>query len=210
MKIVVLTNAILKEELLAQGLQDNVQVEWIDAIAPFHDHPDADGYIDLLFDNDPARIGLLKLITMKPVIINYVTGTLHELPGNFIRINGWVSFLKRALIEASSQHADIKIKAENIFAAFTKKTEWTPDIPGFISARVVAMIINEAYFALAEGVSTRDEMDTAMKLGTHYPQGPFEWSKKIGVKNVYELLTALAKIKDRYEPAALLKKEAVA
>ena len=49
-----------------------------------------------------------------------------------------------------------------------------PDIPGFISARVVSMIINEAYFALEEEVSSKEEIDTAMKLGTNYPYGPFD------------------------------------
>ena len=71
------------------------------------------------------------------------------------------------------------------------------------------MIINEAYFALEEGVSTKEEIDTAMKLGTNYPYGPFEWAKKIGLKNIFQLLDKLHKTNLRYEPAALLKKEAI-
>jgi 3-hydroxybutyryl-CoA dehydrogenase len=82
-----------------------------------------------------------------------------------------------------------------------------PDVKGFISARVVSMIINEAYFALEEKVSTKREIDTAMKLGTNYPYGPFEWGDLIGVKNIYELLNELSKTDSRYTPAALLKKE---
>ena len=42
------------------------------------------------------------------------------------------------------------------------------------------MIINEAFLALQEGVSTKEEINTAMKLGTNYPLGPFEWVEKIG------------------------------
>ncbi len=45
----------------------------------------------------------------------------------------------------------------------------------------MAMIINEAWHALAEEVSTKNEIDTAMKLGTNYPYGPFEWAEKIGL-----------------------------
>jgi 3-hydroxybutyryl-CoA dehydrogenase len=71
------------------------------------------------------------------------------------------------------------------------------------------MIINEAYFTLDEKVSSKNEIDTAMKLGTNYPYGPFEWSEKIGLKKVYELLTTLSHSHSRYEPAALLKKEAL-
>ena len=70
------------------------------------------------------------------------------------------------------------------------------------------MIINEAYFTLEEKVSTKEEIDTAMKLGTNYPYGPFEWGQKIGLKKVNELLTTLAETNSRYTPAALLQKEA--
>jgi 3-hydroxybutyryl-CoA dehydrogenase len=93
-------------------------------------------------------------------------------------------------------------------AVFNKKIEWVPDIPGFVTARVISMIINEAYFALDENVSSKEEIDTAMKLGTNYPYGPFEWAKAIGLKNVYDLLKHLAELNNRYTPSALLQKEA--
>jgi len=69
------------------------------------------------------------------------------------------------------------------------------------------MIINEAYFALGDKVSTKDEIDTAMKLGTNYPYGPFEWSRKIGLKNVYQLLSVLSKEDHRYIAAPCLEEE---
>ena len=72
------------------------------------------------------------------------------------------------------------------------------------------MIINEAFFALQENVSSKEEIDTAMKLGTNYPFGPFEWAERIGLKNIFELLTGLSKTQSRYEPAALLKQQALA
>ena len=56
--------------------------------------------------------------------------------------------------------------------------------PGFITARVIAMIINEAFFALQENVSSKEEIDTAMRLGTNYPYGPFEWTKLIGIDKI--------------------------
>jgi 3-hydroxybutyryl-CoA dehydrogenase len=70
------------------------------------------------------------------------------------------------------------------------------------------MIINEAYFALEENVSTKEEIDIAMKLGTNYPYGPFEWCKKIGLKNIAALLAELSQTEKRYQPARLLLKEA--
>ena len=70
------------------------------------------------------------------------------------------------------------------------------------------MIINEAYFALEESISTKEEIDIAMKLGTNYPYGPFEWGKKIGLKNIRNLLYELTLEERRYQPAPLLIKEA--
>lgn len=71
------------------------------------------------------------------------------------------------------------------------------------------MVINEAYFTLDEKVSSKEEIDTAMKLGTNYPYGPFEWSTIIGLKNVFELLTVLSKTNSRYTASSLLQKEAL-
>lgn len=70
------------------------------------------------------------------------------------------------------------------------------------------MIINEAYFTLGENVSGKTEIDTAMKLGTNYPFGPFEWSEIIGKEKIYNLLTKLVTEDRRYDPAPFLIKEA--
>ena len=78
------------------------------------------------------------------------------------------------------------------------------DEPGLIAARVLAMIINEAYFALGDNVSTKAEIDTAMKLGTNYPLGPFEWADAIGHANILGLLQQLTATDKRYQPAAML------
>lgn len=204
MKIVVITKDVLKEELLAQGMSDYVQVEWQQEINPVGD---ADGYIDLLFDGAEERVEKLKkLQPASAIIVNAVNTTLKELPTGFIRINAWNSFLQRSLVEAAAHDINKKL-AENIFLCFNKKVEWVPDVPGFITGRVISMIINEAFFALDEKVSTKEEIDTAMKLGTNYPYGPFEWAAKIGLMNVYELLTTLAETNSRYTPSALLQKE---
>ncbi|HKB45756.1 MAG TPA: 3-hydroxyacyl-CoA dehydrogenase family protein [Chitinophagaceae bacterium] len=207
MMIIVLANENLKMELLAQGVSENVAIHWITEPKELLHYRDADAYIDLLFQNDSERIKLLQQLQPKPILINAVIPALNQLPGDFIRFNGWNTFLKRPVIEAAGIDEKIKSKAEEIFSLFNKKAEWVTDVPGFISARVIAMIINEAWFALSEKVSTKEEIDIAMKLGTNYPYGPFEWSEKIGLKNVYELLFTLSKTSTRYEPAGLLKKE---
>ena len=69
-------------------------------------------------------------------------------------------------------------------------------------------IINEAYFTWEEKVSTKDEIDTAMKLGTNYPLGPFEWSERIGPGQVARLLWSLSKTGPEYTPSAALMRAA--
>lgn len=204
MKIVVISDDSLQKELLAQGVEDGIQIEWQSEINIVQD---ADSYIDLLFSHSAERIDKLKQLQPATVIVNAVNNTLDEMPAGFIRINGWNSFLKPPIMEAAGADADKK-KAENIFSCFNKKIEWGPDVPGFITARVISMIINEAYFTLEEKVSTKEEIDTAMKLGTNYPYGPFEWGTHIGLKNVFALLTILAETNSRYTASPLLQKEA--
>ena len=210
MQLVVLSNDELKEELLAQGSDGKAEFTWISSPGEFALHQHADGYIDLLFDNTAERVSLLARLSAKPVIVNSVVATLTSMNAPFIRINAWPGFLKRSLVEASYKNDNIKEQAERIFSFLNKKTEWIIDQPGFVTARVIAMIINEAYFALGEDVSTKEEIDAAMILGTNYPYGPFEWCSKIGIKNVYRLLSELSGIKARYQPAVLLEKEALA
>jgi 3-hydroxybutyryl-CoA dehydrogenase len=209
MKWVVLADTLQKEEWLCRGAADGLYIEWIGRVDEFALHREADAFIDLQFENTPAHIGLLQSLLPQTVIINSVITPLKEINFSFIRINGWNTFLKREIIEAACINEEALTEASKIFKIINRKQEWVPDIRGFISARVIAMIINEAYFALGEKVSTREEIDMSMKLGTNYPYGPFEWSRLIGLKNIYELLVALSVENKRYTPAPLLEKEAL-
>jgi len=61
----------------------------------------------------------------------------------------------------------------------------------YILARVLVGIINEAMWALHDGVASSQDIDIAMRLGTNYPRGPIEWANLIGDNKVQELLYAL-------------------
>lgn len=78
---------------------------------------------------------------------------------------------------------------------------------GFIFPRTIVQIINEAFFALDEGVAKAEDIDRAMKFGVNYPKGPFEWAdgkKEIVVTLLSELYS---KTQDkRYLPSKLLQK----
>lgn len=207
MRLVVLADETLKEELLSNGKTSEAEIKWVNDVDEFTGRENADGFIDLLFDNNKKRIELLKGLSFKPVLINSVIDTLQEIRAPFIRINAWPGFLKRPVVEASCDNKALKKKAERIFDCLNKKGEWVPDEPGLITARIIAMIINEAWFALEEGVSTKEEIDIALKLGTNYPYGPFEWGDRIGLKKIYALLDKLSKRNNRYRPTELMKKQ---
>lgn len=203
MDVCVIANDGMKDELTAQCSKSPDSIQWEEHIPAASS---AGVLIDLLFDDSPERINNLQQRGSSLVIVNsQQTG----LPDNFIRINGWPSFLKKSITEAVAVNAAFKNEAEAVMRLFNKQTAWCTDAPGFVTTRVVSMIINEAYFALHEDVSTKEETDIAMKLGTNYPFGPFEWSKKIGLQKVYALLVLLAKENQRYEPCPLLTKEAM-
>ncbi len=205
MHIIVITDNLLKDELLSQGIIGEAIVDWVQEPVKVDD---ADCYIDLLFDYSAERIKLLKSLTTVPIIVNAVNTSYPVFPENFVRICGWNTFLSRPIIEAASANENLKTKTNEVFSVFNKTVEWTPNIAGFISPRVISMIINEAYYTLEEKIASRGDIDTAMKLGTRYPFGPFEWSEKIGLKKIYELLENLSAKEKRYIPSRLLKQEA--
>jgi 3-hydroxybutyryl-CoA dehydrogenase len=76
-----------------------------------------------------------------------------------------------------------------------------------IEARILASIVNEAASAVADGVASPEAIDTAMRLGTNWPEGPLAWGERIGLVYVLHTLDALhASVPDgRYRPMPLLR-----
>ena len=208
MRLVALANEQQKEELLSAGINNDCKIDWINSPKEFSSFPDADAIMDLLFEENGYQVTHLKSFLPSTILVNSITKTISGIGFPFIRINACPGFLKGNIAEVACGNESNKKDAEKILSLLNKKAEWVPDIKGFISARVVSMIINEAWFALEENVSTKEEIDIAMKLGTNYPYGPFEWGKKIGLKNIAGLLGELSLAEKRYMPAPLLIKEA--
>lgn len=77
--------------------------------------------------------------------------------------------------------------------------------PGFITSRINAMIGNEAFFMLQEGVATPRDIDKALKLGLNHPMGPFEMIDLVGLDTRLSVLQFLHKsLGEKYRPAPLL------
>jgi len=100
--------------------------------------------------------------------------------------------------------------AKEFLTLVGKTGEEIKDCVAGVFPRTLAMIINEAAFAVQESVATAVDIDTAMKLGTNYPNGPLAWCDEIGAPAIVAILDALAREygSERYRVATLLRRHA--
>lgn len=201
MVVAILADDSAKDELTAKGFSEETEIQWADSIRSLT-IIEADAYFDLLFEYDRERILQLKRLLPQPVFVNSVIHTCSEIGTGLIRINGWPTMIGRSVAEVACAGNEDHI--ENILKQLGWLYSRSPDIVGMISPRIVSMIVNEAWYALGEDVSTREEIDVAMKLGTNYPYGPFEWGERIGLEKIRSLLLELAKTEPRYTVAPAL------
>jgi 3-hydroxybutyryl-CoA dehydrogenase len=96
--------------------------------------------------------------------------------------------------------------AERFFATLGRPVEWVGDAPGLVSGRLLAALVNEACFALGEGVGSAADIDAGMELGLNHPRGPLGWGDLLGPAAVLETLLGLWEEfrEERYRPAPAL------
>ncbi|WDM11289.1 3-hydroxyacyl-CoA dehydrogenase [Streptomyces lavenduligriseus] len=103
-------------------------------------------------------------------------------------------------------------EATGLFQALGKDVSVIGDVPGMIVARTVARIIDLAHDAVAKGVATEEDIDTAMRLGVNYPLGPFEWGRRLGRDFAFDILDEMHERdpSGRYAPSLALYRHAYA
>ena len=96
---------------------------------------------------------------------------------------------------------------ERFFATLGMHIAWVEDAPGLVLGRIVCQVVNEAAFALAEGVGSAGDIDAGMVHGLNYPRGLLAWADRIGLDDVLSLLDGLfeERREERYRAAPLLR-----
>jgi 3-hydroxybutyryl-CoA dehydrogenase len=215
MQILVIGNTSNKEELKQKFGQNHIY----HFVEPGSDSSDLLPSTDVVFDFAPDKkfIKARYLNFVNPVFLNTSLITLSELTEHgdaaqrdfFFGFCGLPTFVNRSVLEVSISEKKNESRLNEICSRLSTDFVCVEDRVGLVTPRVICMIINEAYCTLEEGTASREDIDLAMKLGTNYPYGPFEWAKRVGIKQVIELLDAVYRDTrdDRYKVNDLLRSE---
>ena len=112
------------------------------------------------------------------------------------------------LVRGIATDEDTYEQVRDVAVKMGKKTAMAEDFPAFIVNRILLPMINEAIYALYEGVGTVESIDTAMRLGAHHPMGPLQLADFIGLDTCHAIMQVLYEglADSKYRPCPLLAK----
>jgi len=143
--------------------------------------------------------------TMSPTEI----GSFTKRPSKVIAMHFFNPVHKMPLVEIIKglETSEETVEAmKDVAMRMGKETVVINEFPGFVTSRISALVGNEAFFMLQEGVATAEEIDKAIKLGLNFPMGPFELGDLVGLDTRLNNLKYLhEKLGDKYRPAPLLE-----
>jgi 3-hydroxybutyryl-CoA dehydrogenase len=152
----------------------------------------------------------------RPLFCQAVDTTVHEIatwlsqPQRLVGFDSlFVGSGQVATLVASPVLSDkVRQAAEQFFTGLGRRVIWIEDTPALVLPRIVALLANEAAFAVGEGVADRETVDRAMQLGGNYPRGPLAWAEALGYNHIVTILDHLRAEygEERYRAAPLLRR----
>ena len=114
----------------------------------------------------------------------------------------------RTLMVTPETSNEVRAQAHGLLGVDNASVAVINDSPGFVSQRLVAMIVNVACHMAQRGVSSPEDIDTGARLGLNYPKGPFELAEEIGANRILKILEELEAFygEPRYRPSAWLRR----
>jgi len=109
------------------------------------------------------------------------------------------------IVRALETDDDTLATAVNVGQRMGKEVVVIKESPGFVTSRINAMIGNEAFYMLQEGIASAEDIDKALRLGLNHPMGPFELVDLVGLDTRLHILEYLHKtLGEKFRPAPLL------
>lgn len=125
--------------------------------------------------------------------ITSIAAGLKE-PGRVVGVHFFNPVLQMPLVEIIPgllTRPEVVDEVRRFAIALGKSVVASRDTPGFVTTRAMAVLVNEAAWMLYEGTASRDDIDTAYKLGFHHPMGPFELADLVGIDTSLAILDVL-------------------
>lgn len=159
-----------------------------------------------LYKNRKDKIIFCNIPKTSLAALSYYHGPLKCI---LVGFNGLPTLFNRSTLELSVKEETDKSAVIKVCEELSTDYAFVEDRVGMVTPRILSMIINEAYYTIMEKTASIADIDMALKLGTSYPYGPFEFVERIGIHHIYELLEALYEDTrdERYKICPLMKKQ---